>query len=87
MDDESKKLLLENLQLTRENNTMLKKLRRSQKNARMMKTIYWVVIITLTYMAYLKVRPMIEKATNTYEQAQLQLEGIKNLGSGLGGGQ
>ncbi len=87
MDDESKKLLLENIQLTRANHTMLKKLRRSQKNARMMKTIYWVVAIALAYMAYVKVRPLIQQASDTYNQAQLQLEGIKNLGNGLGGGQ
>ncbi|HRH31245.1 MAG TPA: hypothetical protein PK950_01100 [Candidatus Paceibacterota bacterium] len=80
MDEEFKKLLLENIQLTRENHTMLKKLRRAQKNAKMMKMIYWVIIIALAYMAYVKVRPLIQQASDTYNAAQQQLDSIKNFG-------
>lgn len=80
MDPESKKLLEETAQLARDNHAMLKKMRRSQKNAHMMKSIYWVVIIVLTYAAYLKVRPYIQQASDAYTAAQAQIESIKNLG-------
>lgn len=87
MDPESKKLLQEAVELSRDNHAMLKKLRRSQKNAHMWKTIYWVVAIALTYAAYVKIKPYIIEVTNAYNQAQSQLDSIKNFGNSFGGKQ
>ncbi len=81
MDDEARKLLLEVKKLSQENHTMLRKIRSTQKNARMMKSIYWVVMLGLTYAAYAYVRPYIQQGRDFYDAAQVQIESFKNFGS------
>lgn len=76
MDEESKKLL-------QETHDMVKKMRDSQKNARMFKLIYWVVIIGLTYSSYLYMKPYLDQARKAYTDAQAQIQDLKNLGSGI----
>lgn len=85
MDDETKKLIEETAALAKENNAMLHKLRSSQKNARAWKGIYWVVIIGLTYAAYIEIKPYLEQTKAMYESAQQQVESIKNLGNSFKG--
>ena len=80
MDPEDRKLL-------QETHDMVKKMRGAQKNARMWKAIYWVVGIGLTIAAYAYIKPYLQRATDAYDQAQAQLQGIKDLGNGFGGGQ
>ena len=72
MDPESKKLL-------EETHDMVKKMRNSQKNARMWKGIYWVVIIGVTYAGYLYIRPYLEKTMALYDAAQQQVDSLKNF--------
>jgi hypothetical protein len=83
MDPEDRKLLLESIQLSRENHSMLKKMRRAQKNGRMFKAIYWVVIIGLTYAAYAYVKPYLEQARAAYEATQSQIQDIKDFGNSI----
>ena len=82
MDEDTRKLLEETVELTRENNVMLKKLRSAQKNARMWKGIYWVVVITLTYMAYAYAKPYFDQTKALYGAAQQQLQSFKDLTGG-----
>ena len=79
MDEDTRKLLEETAELTRENNVMLKKLRSSQKNARMLKGIYWVVVIALTYMAYAYAKPYFDQTKAFYSAAEQQLQSFKDV--------
>ncbi len=83
MDEDSKKLLEEAVKLSRENHDMLKKMRSSQKNARMMKGLYLVVVIALTYMGYTYIKPYLEQARSMYESTQSQIQGFKSFGDKL----
>lgn len=79
MDEQSRKLLLDIQKMTEENHTMLRKMRRAQKNGRMVKSIYWVIMLVLTYYTYIKVRPYIAQMQEFYSAAQVQLQAVKNL--------
>ncbi len=76
MDNELKKLLEENLELSKENNTLLKRIRGSQKRAAMMRMLYWILIIGMTLGAYYYIQPYIEQLMSVYSGAQ---ENIKSF--------
>jgi len=59
MLDDEKELLEKNLELTRENNKLLKKMHRSIQWGRFFRIIYWVVIIAAGFGAYYFVQPYI----------------------------
>lgn len=80
MDEESRKLLLEVKKLAEDNHSMLKKLRRAQKNSRMLKGLYWAVIITITFYAYRSIRPYIVQVQELYDASQAQLQSFKDFG-------
>jgi hypothetical protein len=76
VDDELKKLLEENLELSKENNHLLKSVRGSQKRAAMMRTLYWILILGMTFGAYYYIQPYIEQMMSLYTGAQ---DNVKSL--------
>ena len=64
MDSEIKELLKANLELSKENNEMLRKVRRVQKRAYAAKIAYWVIVLLLTLGAYYYIQPYIQKVTD-----------------------
>ena len=58
MDGESEKLLKETYKLAKENNKMLHRIRKAQKLASFLRSIYWVLIIGLGIGAYYFVQPI-----------------------------
>ena len=54
------------LDLAEENNTMLRKMRRSMRIANVVRVIYWVVIIGAAIGAYYFIQPYIEGAQTIY---------------------
>jgi len=66
MDEETKKLLAENLSLNKENHEMLKKLMFYQKMNQIYKIIYWFVIIGVTFGAFYFIQPMLSNLLNVY---------------------
>ena len=69
MDEETKKLLEENLRLARENNDMLHSLRRSARFARFMSLLYWVFIVGSAVGAYYLIEPYINQVKDLYSGA------------------
>ncbi len=67
------------LKLTEDNHAMLKKIRGTQKTAQMFRAIYWIVIIALTFGAYVFIQPYLEKITGLYSQGSSVLDNFKNL--------
>lgn len=76
MDPRDKVTMNKILELEEENNKMLKRIRGSQKTARMFKVIYWVIIIGLALGAYYYVKPVYESVVNVYTQNADILKGI-----------
>ena len=80
MSPEEKKLLEETLALTKENNEMLRSMKRSMRFARMMTIIYWVLIIGSALGAYYFIQPYIDQLMGVYNGAGDVLDNIKQFG-------
>lgn len=68
MDKEDKNLLRENLKLNRENNRLLKKMRRGMLFSSFFRLLYWLIIIGASLGTYYYLQPYIDEAKNTYNQ-------------------
>ena len=67
MDDDAKKLLRRNLELTRENNKLLRKIRRNGVIANVMRLVWWAVILGIPVLIYYYVlQPYITELGATY---------------------
>jgi len=66
MDEETKKLLEENLTLTRENNQMLSKLVLYQKWNQIYRVAYWAIIILSTLGAFYFLQPYLSSLIGVY---------------------
>lgn len=66
MDQELRNLLEKTLQVSEENNELLRKLYRSQKWSQFMSVMYWVLIIGVTFGVYYYLQPYIETVLGTY---------------------
>ncbi len=75
MTPEEKNLLQRTLELTEENNRMLKSMSRSMKLARVMSIIYWVFIIGSAVGAYYLIQPYIDAITGAYGGAKTTFDG------------
>ena len=84
MDSEIKELLKANLELSKENNEMLRKVRRVQKRAYAAKIAYWVIVLLLALGAYYYIQPYIQKVTDLYTQGSNTLNGFNQTFSDLG---
>ncbi len=78
-NDDVKKMAEETLSLTRENNEMLKKIRRGQKMTQIFRVVYWVIIIGASVGAFYFIQPYIEKFTGAYLKGTANFSSIKNF--------
>ncbi len=69
MDEESKKLIEETLELAKDNNEMLHSMRRSMRIARIMSILYWIIIIGSAIGVYYYIQPYVDKALDVYNSA------------------
>lgn len=77
MDEESKKLLEENLKLSKENNELLLKLYKIQRMARTTRLLYWGLIILVTLGSFYFLQPYLGNLVNIYTGG---VSGISNVG-------
>ena len=59
-------MLRETRDLTRQNNDLLKKIRRVQKIGQITRMFYWILIIGVTFGAFYFIQPYIKTVTNLY---------------------
>jgi hypothetical protein len=68
LDEQAKELLKENLELARDNNRMLRKLRRGAMLSTLFSFVYWALLIGLpVYLYYSYIRPYATDVAETYE--------------------
>ncbi len=79
MTPEEKELLERAVELSEENNEMLRSMHRSMKIARIMSIVYWVFIIGSAVGAFYLIQPYIEGVMSAYQNASTNLNSI--LGS------
>jgi hypothetical protein len=71
MDDiEFRQKILDILDLAKENNKLLRSLRRAQRWAMFMRLVYWVLIIGITLGAYYYIQPYFDQIIGTYSNFQ-----------------
>lgn len=66
MDPETKTILQENLRISHENNEMLLKLVKAQKQQKTLRIIYWVLIIVVTVASYFFIEPYLGGLVGLY---------------------
>lgn len=88
MDPYEKKLLEENLELSKENNKILKKLYGAMRVSRAFKVLYWVVIIGSMLGAYYYFQPLIDSfkdvfngASSLFGKGKSAVDSVSNIGS------
>ena len=93
-DSQEKKMLEETLKLAKENNDMLRKMRRAQIWERITRIIYWCVVIIVALAGYYILQPFFEgvgEAYNTVRESVAEIKGVADslpeLPSFLGGGE
>jgi hypothetical protein len=67
MDEEIKKLLQENLEISKESLKILKSFKRKNQLAFLFKLIYWLAIVVLFINAYYYLKPYFEKAKEVFQ--------------------
>ncbi len=63
---ELKKVVAESLELAKENNIILKKLRHGQRVSIIMRIVYWVVILAIAFGSYIFVGPYLKSLLSFY---------------------
>jgi len=79
MTPEEKQMLSEALQLSRENNKILKGMRRGQFIANIIHSIKWIVLIVITIWSWLLIQPYFERTMQIYSQMQEATESVNSL--------
>lgn len=75
----SNEKLDEILELQKGNNKMLKKVLNHQKMANLMKLLYWVVLIGITYGVFSYFKPQMENLKSIYLNGNAAIEKLNNF--------
>jgi hypothetical protein len=78
-DSDIKKLLEENLKLSKENNELLKKVRAFQRWSQITKVLYWFVIILVAAGAFYFIQPYLGGILNLYSGGVSDIGSVKNI--------
>ena len=84
MDPETKQLLKESLEVSKENNEMLKKIVRNQKWTNIYRVVYWGIIIFSSVGAYYFIQPYLSSMLNLYTGGVSNFGNINDITKSLG---
>lgn len=79
MESENQETLNKILELTGENNRMLRKMRRSIIWGRIFHALYWLLIIGLTVGAYYYIQPYLSAVLSTFGAASDTVSGLEKF--------
>ncbi|HEU0085893.1 MAG TPA: hypothetical protein VFQ59_02960 [Candidatus Paceibacterota bacterium] len=86
MDPELKSKMEEVLQMTEENNKIIKTLRRTIRIGQVIRGVYWLIIIGIAVSAYYFAQPYVEGVKDTYSGAQNDISNLNSILRNFGGG-
>ncbi len=83
MDPETKQLLKESLEISKENNQLLRRMVRNQRWTVAYRVFYWSIIILSSLGAYYFIQPFLENLLNVYGVSDVNnvTDFTKNLGN------
>jgi hypothetical protein len=79
MEPEEREMLKKTLELVQENNKLLQSVRRNMFWGRVVRIIYWVVIIGAAVGIYYYITPYIDSAVNAYGNVKIDLKSLGNM--------
>ncbi len=79
MDQSPNPKLDELLELTRENNKILRSMRRAQRWAAVMRVIYWIILIGVSVGAFYFLQPYLKQVTDLYNNSRGALGNFTTL--------
>ncbi|MBP9763446.1 MAG: hypothetical protein KBD10_01725 [Candidatus Pacebacteria bacterium] len=79
MTPEEKRLLEETAELSRENNKILKKMRRGQFIGNIIHSLKWIVVLIFTIWSWVLIQPYFESLMKTYSNIQETTQTVKDL--------
>lgn len=79
MTPEEKELLKETAELTKENNKILRSMRRSARWSAFFRLVYWLVILGGAVGTYYLIQPYINTLIKSYQDLQSGLSTVKNI--------
>ena len=85
MTPEERKMLEETVTLSRENNVILRKIRRSALMSSFFRILYIVIILGLTVGSYYLALPYIDQVKGLYGNVQDTVGKVQGVGGGLSG--
>lgn len=66
VDEKSQKMIEEMYDMVKKDHDILKRMRRSQRNAQFLRLLYWLVIIAISVGGYYFFSPYLKKITSVY---------------------
>jgi len=86
MDIEIKQLLKKNLELTEQNNRLIKKMRRSAIFGNILMIVWWAVIIGIpVYLYFTFFEPFLVDLQTAYQDLEARVEGLPQIPDSLRG--
>jgi len=83
MDQELKKILLENLEVSKDNNKILKDMRSSARWGSFFRFVYWIIILSVMFGTYYFIQPVLEGLLSSYNGLVSGMNNIQEVGSSL----
>lgn len=83
MTPEEKRLLLETVELARDNNKILHSMRRGARLSMFFSIIYWIIVLGGLAAGWYFIQPYINMLNQSYDQIQLQLNSLKGAADKL----
>jgi len=83
-NNEIKKLLKRNLEISEESSKIIKKIHGVQKTGRILKISKWVLVIALALGAYYYIQPFMETFWETVGQIKEDFSSLKETGESMG---
>ena len=81
MTPEEKHLLERAVALGEENNQILHGIRRTNRWGIAYKVIYWIVVIAISYGAYVYIQPYVDSILNAYKSVMGTVNGVQEVTS------
>jgi len=82
MDQETRELLRKNLELAKENNRLLRKMRRGAILGNIVHVIWWAIVVGIPVFLYFTVlQPYIDQLLETYRGLQSGVENLQDIGN------
>lgn len=79
MDPELKDMIRKNLELSSENNKMLHSIKRGMFWGKVMRVVYWVIILGIGVGLYYYIEPYIDSAVGAYGGIKSDLQSFKEV--------